>query len=213
MTNWNQLQSEDKPIVVFPTAYFPPISYLVFAKQYDQVAIDGGEHYIKQSIRNRANILSANGVLSLSVPVSRDKTTRLTSGNIKIDYHTSWQQNHLRAIRSAYGKTPYFDYYFPDLETIILSSPKNLIELNKKIINYLFEKMRIKTQILETTEYVTEPLEDYRNAFTKDSNIFNKKNKPYFQAFCNKYPFIEDLSCMDLLFNMGSESSDYLQFV
>ncbi len=213
MTNWNQLQSEDKSTIVFPTAYFPPISYLVFAKQYDKVLIDGGEHYVKQSIRNRTNILSANGVLSLSVPVCRDKTIRLTSGMIKIDYRTSWQQNHLRAIRSAYGKTPYFDYYYPDLETIIMSSPQKLIELNNKISTYVFEKMRIKTQMIETTDYVTEPSEDYRNAFTKDSNVFNKKNKTYFQAFCNKYPFIEDLSCMDLLFNMGSESSDYLQFV
>lgn len=210
MISWNQLQSADKSRNLFPTSYFPPISYAVSAKRFDEITIDGCEHYIKQTIRNRTDILSANGVLSLVVPVLRNKDMRASSEQVLIDYKTSWQQNHLRAIRSAYGKTPYFDYYFPEIENIIMSSPDRLIELNTLITTWAFEKMKLKTVLSKTKEYVSESENDFRNVFSKRNKKEIYENKPYFQAFCDRFPFVRDLSCMDLLFNMGSESSDYL---
>lgn len=96
MTSWNQLQSADSVRNLFPTSYFPPISYLALARQYAGITIDGCEHYIKQTVRNRADILSANGVLSLVVPVLRNKEARLSSQDVLIDYKTLWQRIALR---------------------------------------------------------------------------------------------------------------------
>lgn len=210
MISWNQLQSADSVRNLFPTSYFPPISYLVSARQSAEITIDGCEHYIKQSIRSRADILSANGVLSLVVPVLRNKETRLSSQDVSIDYKTLWQRNHLRAIRSAYGKTAYFDYYFPEIENIIMSSPEKLIELNTWITTWVFNRMNLKIELSKTKEYLTEVENDFRNTFSKRNKKEKYQNKPYFQAFCDRFLFVNDLSCLDLLFNMGSESSNYL---
>lgn len=210
MTSWNQLQSADSVRNLFPTSYFPPISYLALARQYAGITIDGCEHYIKQTVRNRADILSANGVLSLVVPVLRNKEARLSSQDVLIDYKTLWQRNHLRAIRSAYGKTAYFDYYFPEIENIIMSSPEKLIELNTRITTWVFDKMNLKIELTKTKEYIAEIENDFRNIFSKRNKMEEYKNKPYFQAFCDRFQFVNDLSCLDLLFNMGSESSNYL---
>ena len=210
MTSWSQLQSADSVRNLFPTSYFPPISYFVLARQYAGITIDGCEHYIKQTVRNRADILSANGVLSLVVPVLRNKEARLSSQDVLIDYKTLWQRNHLRAIRSAYGKTAYFDYYFPEIENIIMSSPEKLIELNTRITTWVFDKMNLKIELTKTKEYIAEIENDFRNIFSKRNKMKEYKNKPYFQAFCDRFQFVNDLSCLDLLFNMGSESSTYL---
>ncbi|MCC8174785.1 MAG: WbqC family protein [Odoribacter sp.] len=36
------------------------------------------------------------------------------------------------------------------------------------------------------------------------------KIKPYYQTFSDRFPFIPDLSILDLIFNMGPESSRFL---
>ena len=180
------------------------------ARQCAEITIDGCEHYVKQTVRNRADILSANGVLSLVVPVLRNKESRLSSQDVLIDYKTLWQRNHLRAIRSAYGKTAYFDYYFPEIENIIMSSPEKLIELNTRITTWVFDKMNLKIELTKTKEYLSEVENDFRNTFSKRNKKEEYQNKPYFQAFCDRFQFVNDLSCLDLLFNMGSESLSYL---
>lgn len=213
MTNWSPLQSENKTLPLFPTAYFPPIAYLVFAKRFGEIVIEGCENYVKQSIRNRAYILSANGVLQLNVPIKRNGEKKILISEVETDNGTAWQRNHLRAIRSAYGKTPYFDYYYPDLESMLLKSPKRLMELNTMLSEYLFRKIGIKTRLLQSSTYAPQSETDMRNSFTKQKLFTDYKNKTYFQAFNNKFPFIENLSCLDLLFNMGTESQQYLDFV
>lgn len=213
MTNWNPLPSENKSLPLFPTAYFPPIAYLVFAKRFEEIAIEGCENYVKQSIRNRAYILSANGVLQLNVPVKRSGGEKMPISEMETEDKTPWQRNHLRAIRSAYGKTPYFDYYYPDLESMLLKSPKRLIELNNMLCEYVFRKIGIKTRLVQTTTYAPQSEIDMRNSFTKQNLFTDYRNKTYFQAFNNKFPFVENLSCLDLLFNMGTEAVQYLDFV
>ena len=57
---------ESLPTLLLATAYAPPVSY--FVKLYEHVAgtiaLEGCEHYIKQSYRNRCRILGPNGVQS-----------------------------------------------------------------------------------------------------------------------------------------------------
>lgn len=209
-TNWNQLQSESNPSSVFPTAYLPPVSYFTLAKESKQLSIEAHEHYVKQSIRNRAYILSANGVQALTVPIKRNKDLRITSSQAEIDYKTSWQQNHLRSIRSAYGKAPYFDYYYPGIEQIILTPFDKIIELNTALTAYILNKVKLDIPMSKTENYVPEYEKDYRNIFTKDGKVPQIKHKAYIQAFCDRFDFTDNLSSIDLLFNTGTEALTYL---
>ncbi len=213
MTNSNPLQSENKTLPLFSTAYLPPIAYAIMAKEFEHITIETCEHYIKQSIRNRAYILSANGVLPIAVPVKRHKEERLPIEQIEIDYALAWQQNHLRAIRSAYGKTPYFEYYFPEIESILLSNPKTLFELNLNLTKRLFSFLGLRTKLSISSNYQAQTPLDFRQKFTKQNIFTDYPNQTYYQAFSNKFPFQANLSVIDLLFNHGPESAAYLNFI
>ena len=75
------------------TAYFPPIEYYSKLISYDKIFIEKHENYPKQTYRNRCEILGANGILTLSIPVTKLKPKTFTK-DILIDYSTKWQKNH-----------------------------------------------------------------------------------------------------------------------
>lgn len=95
--------------IILSTAYFPNIQYISKFLKGENIIIDVYEHYSRQSYRNRCNILSANGVLSLSVPIIKNNNSY--TKDVEIDYSTNWQKNHKIAILSAYKNSPYYDYY------------------------------------------------------------------------------------------------------
>ena len=55
---------------VQPSAYFPSLAYVRALLQDPQLVLDFKEHFVKQSIRTRAEILSANGVIQLNPAVA-----------------------------------------------------------------------------------------------------------------------------------------------
>ena len=55
--------------LLLSTAYFPPVQYMSKINLYDEIFLDRYENFGKQSYRNRSEIMSANGIISLSIPV------------------------------------------------------------------------------------------------------------------------------------------------
>ena len=93
------------------TAYLAPIQYYTKLLCGDVIYIEKYDNYIKQTFRNRCSILSANGVMSLSIPVEHQKGEKCLTRDIKIAEHGNWQHLHWNAIVSAYNSTPFFEYY------------------------------------------------------------------------------------------------------
>ena len=85
-----------------------------------------------------------------------------------------------------------------------------MIDLNNEITMLLLQKMKIPTKITPTSSYEKIAENDYRDIFDKKHLLNDFQTKPYFQCFSNKFPFQNNLSSLDLLFNMGIESKNYL---
>lgn len=83
-------------------------------KQSRHIIIEQFENFGKQSYRNRCEIMTANGTISLTVPVVKANSKTLTK-DLKIMYATPWQKLHLRSIESAYKNSPYYEYYIDEL--------------------------------------------------------------------------------------------------
>lgn len=194
------------------TAYFPPISYFSIIKHSENIFIEAMENYQRQTIRNRCHIQTSNGVQTLSIPIKKDKEKRITS--VKIDYSTPWNYKHAHAIRSAYGKTAFFPYYYDDLVSPLFEKYETLFELNMAIIKKCIKLLQLNKTLLLTKEYSTDypDLNDLRNDFSKKNPPYTKnyQQKTYIQAFSDRYPFMSELSILDLLFNTGSEGYLYL---
>lgn len=201
---------------LFSTAYFPPISYVAAMLDKPVVVVEQYETFPKQTYRNRAVMATANGLLPLSVPVIRTNGNHTYTKDMDICYNENWAAKHWRAIESAYNSSPYFLYYKDDVEAILNKKHRTLLELNMDILAFVFKKLKVAKDIILSTDFVVvdanADIEDYRNRFSpKNKEIIQLR--PYDQVFEDRYGFQQDLSILDLLFNMGPDSLGYLKEV
>lgn len=215
MRNLYQLPLENKNIPIFPAFFFPNIEYLFHLSKFDKVNIEAFETYPKQTYRNRTYIQSANGKMSINVPIIKEKSMRQTSSEVIISYKDNWNIKAFRTICSAYGKSPFFEYYEDDIKAFFYNKYEKLFDINIDVLSYFQKRFQIHTEINLSEEYLKPiPELDFRHKFSINSTTINShttpKLKPYIQCFSDKLGFIENLSSIDLLFNMGKESIDYI---
>jgi len=190
------------------TAYFGNIewygSILSALKTYGTTdalkdIIDAEEHWQKQTERNRCIIATANGTQMLSVPITVPDYAQkpVSTGDILISDHGNWRHLHWNALASAYGMSPFFDYYADDLKPFFSEKWEKLYDYNLaitiKVIELLGGDEIIKRCIFEKS--------------TADA----ASAKPYYQTFQKRHGFIPNLSILDLLFNEGPASILYLK--
>ncbi|NNE27158.1 MAG: hypothetical protein HKN09_09965 [Saprospiraceae bacterium] len=192
----------EKEPALLSTSYFPSVSYVAALKLFD-CKIELYENYQKRSIRNKCKILGANGTLQLSVPLKKGKT-QVPITQVEIDYSEDWVINHIRSIRSAYGTSAYFEFYFDKVCDILNARPSKLHLLNHSILEWLQ-----KTGLIENFSYTQAfihpkscPMLDLR--YDKFIGI---ELPAYDQVFSDKYGFVTDLSILDLIFNLGPEAN------
>jgi hypothetical protein len=197
--------------ILVSTAYLPPVEYFSLIAQADEVSVEREENYLKQSFRNRCYILSVHGPQLLSVPVYLGSQHKTQLKEIRIDYSKRWQQVHLRAISASYSASPYFQFYFENIEKIINKSFEFLIDLNLELTESVLKMLKIKTKITYSTNFkpVSEDENDFRYKISpkKETQFFVRE---YIQVFNNDNKFVHGLSIIDLIFNMGPEASGYL---
>lgn len=200
------------------TAYWPNLHYFFYILNYERPVIEQFESYHKQSFRNRTQILTANGRLDLSIPVKKVKEPGITK-DVEISYSENWQTKHWRAITSAYRNSPYFDFFEEEVFDLYNQPFQFLIEYNLNQLQFVFKLLKIKKEISFSSEFEkqTTTLMDLRSKihpkvdFRMDETVKDFLQTPYYQTFENKFSFQPNLSILDLLFNKGLESVDYLK--
>lgn len=201
--------------VVLGSAYWPNIHYFFYILNAQYIQIDLHEHYQKQTFRNRTSILSANGKLDLTIPVKK-WVDKATVKSIEISYAEDWQKQHWRSITSAYKNSPYFDFLEDELRSFYESEYTYLHEYNAEQLKWIVKAFRLKKEIVYSQEYININDEiDLREAIHPKKEVNNNTvkellNKPYYQTFSDKMGFVPDLSVLDLIFNEGIRSYEYL---
>ena len=191
---------------LLPTSYFAPIGYYAILLQNENCAIEQYEHFVKQSIRNRCEIYGANGRLILSVPKQRKASSKTPIKDIRIAYHHPWQKQHWKSICSAYRSSAYFEFFEDLFAPLFEEKQEFLLDFNLKLQEVVFKCLQEKNNSILTKSYQKQgELNDFRNA-----SFQIKNQEKYHQVFESKCGFIPNLSILDLLFNLGPESSDYL---
>ena len=197
--------------ILVSTAYLPPVEYFSRISVADEILLEREENYLKQSYRNRCYILSAHGPQILSVPVYLGSLHKTHVKDIRIDYSKRWQQVHLRAMIASYNSSPYFEFYFENIEKIISANHDFLLDLNMELTESILEILKIKKKITYTSFFqpVGEMEGDLRYKISpkKESSCVLKK---YLQVFNSSEEFVSNMSIIDLIFNMGPEASNYL---
>lgn len=202
--------------ILLSTAYFPPVQYLTKFLAYDTVWIEAFENFTKQTYRNRTVILAANGPEALILPVEKGRSRKQLIKDIRISYDTNWPHIHWQAIVSAYHSSPFFEVLQDDFRPFFEKQYSFLLDFNLEILHTALEILELQPAIKQTADFEEIPA----NCINLREAIHPKPQKAlpdprftpqkYTQVFDDKFGFTPNLSCLDLLFNCGSESYQVL---
>lgn len=188
-----------------PFCLFPSPQW--FALCNLQPRINRNEIYLKQTYRNRYDVLGVNGRLSLTVPVSGQKGIKTPLKDIRIS-DQQWRKQHLATLRSCYGKAAYFEHYMDGLADVLLKPTAFLIDLNTEALHWV---SRCKVDIQWT---LTDEPWNYREGdwtYRWEPNYHWPASPAYPQVFSDRHPFEGHLSIIDVLMNKGPLTEDYIR--
>jgi hypothetical protein len=189
--------------------YLPCLEYFTCILQYDRVYIDIEERYVKQTYRNRCDVLTTNKIDTLTVPVKGYEPASSTK-DILIDYNQDWTRRHLGCLQSAYGKSPFYEYYAHEFKRVYEKKLAYLVDLNYELLTICLRLTGIRKDI----QYNLSGEQIIENSAENAISLINNRKQPdshkyynpapYYQTFGND--FVGNLSIVDLLFNMGPEA-------
>ena len=200
-------------MVLLSTTYFGPVQWYQKLYRHGEAMIEVCESFQKQTYRNRCLIATAQGVQALTVPVEGSKASRLVA-DLRISDHGNWRHQHWQAITSAYGDSPFLEYYEDDLRPFFFEHQwERLVDFNDAIVRRMCELLDIHPVLKNTTEFErVVGFADYREAISPKHPLPDPEfvPRPYYQVFSQRHGFLPNLSILDLLLNMGPEAIFFL---
>lgn len=205
---------------ILSSAYFAPVQWYQKLNRYENIVIEQHDNFVKQTYRNRCVIATTQGLQALTIPVERPSDARLDKTQLKdvcISDHGNWRHLHWNALLSAYGESPFFEYYADDIRPFFEKKWKYLLDFNMEINQKMMELLDIENgNISLSSEYSSY---DEKDDFFDFRDVIRPKHpgedkeweaKKYYQVFQQKFGFQPNLSILDLLFNEGNEAVYYL---
>ena len=205
---------------ILSSAYFAPVQWYQKLNRYENIVIEQHDNFIKQTYRNRCVIATTQGLQALTIPVERPSDARLDKTQLKdicISDHGNWRHLHWKALLSAYGESPFFEYYADDIHPFYEKKYKFLLDFNMEINAKMMELLDIEKSCLSlSNEYSSyegdSDTVDFREVIRPKHPGEDKEWQPkkYYQVYQQKFGFQPNLSILDLLFNEGNEAVYYL---
>jgi hypothetical protein len=219
--------------------YLPYLGFLHKAAQVDRFIIVDNVQFVKRGPfgwihRNR--IKTGNTQQWLTVPVHTKGRFTQKISEVRIREDLPWARKHWRALSLAYGRTPFFSTYGPELEGLYQHPWVWLVDLNESVIRFLFKVFEIQTPLCRSSEIraegkASELIVDLCRKTGADRYLSGIHGKDYldesriaqagitleYQAFRHPIhpqagggPFIPNLSAIDFLFNCGPAKDTFL---
>ncbi len=175
----SNLKVQSKLKALLSSTYFGPIQWYQKLNRYDECLIERHESFIKQTYRNRMIIPTTNGSLSLTIPTNHDIS--LSMKDIRISDHANWRHVHWNALLSAYGESPFFEYYQDDIRPFYEKKYEFLFDFNMETTEKMIELLDIRPKISITEEYI---LSEERRVKSEETT-FGGQGESQFDSIAN----------------------------
>lgn len=197
-------------VLLLPPMFLAPVGYYAAMAAFPRAVIDTSMRFNKRfKSPHRTTIADANGTSLVSVPIVKPESmTAARWDDIIVSAHNSWWNDAMTALRSAYGRTPFYEFYEDDFLEIINrdAAGKSLMSIDRELDQLVRRLAGITTKV----EYGN-PDELLGNA----SVVADCRSNPidfvhaveYYQVRSARHGFIPDMSIVDMLFNIGPESA------
>lgn len=188
---------------ILPAAYFGSIAYFEELARHQTVVIECKEKFPKQSYRNRCDIVGANDIIALYVPLERPNGSQTITDEVLILPETKWKNEHWKSIRSAYESSPYFEFYGNEIKELIFSETKSLVDYNLKITQRIIDWLDLEVTMEKSTFFAPIEKNDHREKLLSKKEFRTIEKSPYIQVF--EYPgsFYKGLSILDPIMCLG----------
>jgi hypothetical protein len=200
--------------ILIDSHFLPSLEYFCALLPFEEIILESRENFPKQTYRNRTYINTAGGVKILTVPL-KDRHGKILMKDVRIEAGKKWRNSQWRTLESAYRKSPFFDYYFEELKSILFKEHEYLLDLNLDLLSFCLRSAGVPKKISTTVEYEKEVLGnkiDLRTVIT-DKKPFSLRNfyRPsrYHQVFGSE--FAANMSFIDLLFCKGPDSASIIK--
>ena len=197
--------------------YLPTVQYCSHLAKTEVAYLEARENFQKSTYRNRCVIAGANGPLTLSIPLASGKNEQMPIREVRISTDTDWNRRHWQAIRSAYGRSPYFEFYADELAPLYERPATFLFDWNRQLTQFLIESFRLPVELRLTEEFHplgAETFDDLRGVIHPKPHRIRRPDdftaRPYTQVFSERFGFQSNLSALDLLCCLGPEAARVL---
>jgi hypothetical protein len=215
MVNQPADRAADTSVALLSSTYFGPVQWYQKLNRYGLCLLERHDHFVKQTYRNRCLIATTAGTQALTVPTEHGEESKCGMTDIRVSDHGNWRHLHWNALLSAYGESPFFEYYADDLRPFFEQQWEHLFDFNLAITHKLCELLDIRPNLQLTDSYADAKAlgaDDFRDAIRPKKPIPDPSfvPTPYYQVYQQKHGFQPNLSILDLLFNEGNEAVFYL---
>ena len=147
---------------------------------------------------NKYSICGPNNLQKLIIPVNENgKETQIA--DLTINYSVKWIREHKNALQTAYGKSPFYEFYDYRFFALFDTQFEKLIDLNMAIWQQLCREFHVHEN--------SNPLVNSE----MPNHVDTTEIPVYPQVFADRHGFQSNVSCLDLLFNLGPLSHDYIK--
>lgn len=190
--------------IVLPPLLLPSVPVMALIAAVGEVTFDFTALFDKRRKEaHRYTIADTRGPLRLTVPISHPHGIRRAAWtDVSVSAHGEWWAVHRTAWESAYGRTPFFEFYIDDFAELLRAPAEGLplVELHRAANNPLFRLAGIETKI----NYLTEGAPS-ENGLNYDPTEIIVNETPYWQVRADKLGFLPAMSGIDMLFNVGPD--------
>ena len=200
-------------VLIIPAILFGPINLYKALHKNNHLMIEIFESYPKQSFRNRYLIGGPNKIQALTVPIIKINGNHTKSKDVEIDYSTNWIAQHLKSLNTAYSASPFYQFYIDYIAAEFNTKHIKLLDLNLAMFKLINKWLSLDITYDLSSDFIkeTEDILDLRKYLNQKNTWYIKNCEEYLQCFSDKFSFRPGLSIIDLLFNLGPESSLFIK--
>jgi hypothetical protein len=226
-----------RTLAVLQPGYLPWLGFFDLLDRADVFVIYDDVDFDKNGWRNRNRIKTGQGVSWLSVPVLTSGRSGQLVNETAIDKNQFWQRKHIRSIREAYAKAPYFHDYVEPLSELLSRPWERLVDLDMALIALMASWLGLGDKPMPLSSGLgiprgrNERLLAMCERFDADTYLSGNLAKTYLdvEAFRQQGVRVEwqdyvhpvydqlhgrfepHLSALDLIFNAGPDSLDVIR--
>lgn len=109
--------------------------------------------FLRRGWHHRDRIKTTSGPQWLTIPVLKKGKYEQRINETRLDNSNGWRRKHLAAIRTAYGKCPFFGVVFPELKRIYDRDHDRLMDFNLDLLRLLGGHMGIATPLALASDH------------------------------------------------------------